>query len=144
MPQKKRPYWGRNFLNLLANIVNPCYYNMAVYLTLSYDRVKVQEEVKRMLNKYESIYIVKPEVEEQGIKELVEKFNALIETAGGKVSEVQEWGLKRLAYPIQKKEQGYYVLVNFEANPESIVELERVYKITDSVMKFITVRKDEE
>ncbi|MBE5812304.1 MAG: 30S ribosomal protein S6, partial [Clostridiales bacterium] len=65
-------------------------------------------------------------------------------TAGGKVSEVQEWGLKRLAYPIQKKEQGYYVLVNFEANPESIVELERVYKITDSVMKFITIRKDEE
>ena len=97
-----------------------------------------------MLNKYESIYIINPEVEEQGIKELVEKFNTLIETEGGKVSETQEWGLKRLAYPIQKKEQGYYVLVNFEANPESIVELERVYKITDSVMKFITVRKDEE
>jgi len=97
-----------------------------------------------MLNKYESIYIINPEVEEQGIKELVEKFNTLIETEGGKVSETQEWGLKRLAYPIQKKEQGYYVLVNFEAKPESIVELERVYKITDSVMKFITVRKDEE
>ena len=97
-----------------------------------------------MLNKYESIYIINPEVEEQGIKELVEKFNTLIETEGGKVSETQEWGLKRLAYPIQKKEQGYYVLVNFEAKPESIVELERVYKITDSVMKFITIRKDEE
>ena len=97
-----------------------------------------------MLNKYESIYIVKPEVEEQGIKELVEKFNTLIETEGGKVSEVQEWGLKRLASPIQKKEQGYYVLVNFESKPEAIVELERVYKITDSVMKFITIRKDEE
>ena len=97
-----------------------------------------------MLNKYETIYIIKPEVEEQGIKELVEKFNTLIETEGGKVSETQEWGLKRLAYPIQKKEQGYYVLVNFEAKPESIVELERVYKITDSVMKFITIRKDEE
>jgi small subunit ribosomal protein S6 len=97
-----------------------------------------------MLNKYESIYIINPEVEEQGIKELVEKFNTLIETEGGKVSETQEWGLRRLAYPIQKKEQGYYVLVNFEAKPESIVELERVYKITDSVMKFITIRKDEE
>ena len=97
-----------------------------------------------MLNKYETIYIINPEVEEQGIKELVGKFNTLIETEGGKVSETQEWGLKRLAYPIKKKEQGYYVLVNFEAKPESIVELERVYKITDSVMKFITVRKDEE
>ena len=59
-----------------------------------------------MLNKYESIYIINPEVEEQGIKELVEKFNTLIETEGGKVSETQEWGLKRLAYTIQKKEQG--------------------------------------
>jgi len=97
-----------------------------------------------MLNKYESIYIINPAVEEQGIKELVEKFNTLIESEGGKVSETQEWGLRRLAYPIQKKEQGYYVLVNFEANPESIVELERVYKITDSVLKFITIRKDEE
>ena len=97
-----------------------------------------------MLNKYESIYIVKPTLEADAIKALVEKFNTLIETEGGKVSETQEWGLKRLAYPIQKKEQGYYVLVNFEANPESIVELERVYKITDSVMKFITIRKDEE
>ena len=97
-----------------------------------------------MLNKYETIYIIKPEVEEQGIKELVEKFNTLIETEGGKVSETQEWGLRRLAYPIQKIDQGYYVLDNFEANPESIVELERVYKITDSVMKFITIRKDEE
>ena len=97
-----------------------------------------------MLNKYESIYIIKPDVEEAGIKELVEKFNTLIETEGGKVSETQEWGLKRLAYPIQKKDQGYYVLVNFEAKAETIVELERVYKITDSVMKFITIRKDEE
>ena len=97
-----------------------------------------------MLNKYESIYIVKPTLEADEIKALVEKFNTLIETEGGKVSETQEWGLRRLAYPIKKKEQGYYVLVNFEAKPESIVELERVYKITDSVMKFITIRKDEE
>ena len=77
-------------------------------------------------------------------KALVEKFNALIETEGGKVSEVQEWGMKRLAYPINKLEQGYYVLVNFEAKAEFITELERVYKITDEVMKFITIRKDEE
>ena len=97
-----------------------------------------------MLNKYESIYIVNPNVEADGIKSLVEKFNGLIESEGGKVLETNEWGMKKLAYPIKKFTQGYYVLVNFEANPESIVELERVYKITDSVMKFITIRKDEE
>ena len=96
-----------------------------------------------MLNKYESIYIINPNVEGEALKGLVEKFNALIESEGGKVSETQEWGLKRLAYPIQKKDQGYYVLVNFEAKAEIIVELERVYKITDGVIKFITVRKED-
>ena len=97
-----------------------------------------------MLNKYESIYIINPNTEVEAIKGLVEKFNALIESEGGKVTETNEWGMKKLAYPIKKLTQGYYVLVNFEAKAEFVDELERVYKITDSVMKFITVRKDEE
>ena len=96
-----------------------------------------------MLNKYESIYIINPNLDAEGIKGLVEKFNALIESEGGKVTETNEWGMKKLAYPIKKLNQGYYVLVNFEANPEFIDELERVYKITDSVIKFITVRKED-
>jgi len=96
-----------------------------------------------MLNKYESIYIINPNVEADGVKGLVEKFNALIESEGGKVTETNEWGMKKLAYPIKKLTQGYYVLVNFEAKPEFIDELERVYKITDNVIKFITVRKED-
>ena len=96
-----------------------------------------------MLNKYESIYIVNPNVEAEGIKSLVEKFNALIESEGGKVLETNEWGMKKLAYPIKKFTQGYYVLVNFEAKAEFIDELERIYKITDSVIKFITIRKED-
>jgi len=96
-----------------------------------------------MLNKYESIYIVNPEVDAEGIKGLVEKFNALIESEGGKVTETNEWGMKKLAYPIKKFTQGYYVLVNFEAKPEFVDELERIYKITDDVIKFITVRKED-
>ena len=96
-----------------------------------------------MLNKYESIYIINPNVDADGIKGLVEKFNALIESEGGKVTETNEWGMKKLAYPIKKLTQGYYVLVNFEAKPEFIDELERVYKITDDVIKFITVRKED-
>ena len=96
-----------------------------------------------MLNKYESIYIVNPNVEAEGIKSLVEKFNALIESEGGKVLETNEWGMKKLAYPINKFTQGYYVLVNFEAKAEFIDELERIYKITDNVIKFITIRKED-
>ena len=96
-----------------------------------------------MLNKYESIYIINPNVEGEALKGLVGKFNALIESEGGKVTETNEWGMKKLAYPIKKLTQGYYVLVNFEAKPEFIDELERVYKITDSVIKFITIRKED-
>ena len=96
-----------------------------------------------MLNKYESIYIVNPNVEGEALKGLVGKFNALIESEGGKVTETNEWGMKKLAYPINKLTQGYYVLVNFEAKAEFIDELERVYKITDNVIKFITIRKED-
>lgn len=96
-----------------------------------------------MLNKYESIYIINPNVDAEGIKSLVEKFNTLIESNGGKVSETNEWGMKKLAYPISKVNQGYYVLVNFEAESGFIDELERVYRITDGVIKFITIRKED-
>ena len=84
-----------------------------------------------MLNKYESIYIINPNVDAEGIKGLVEKFNALIESEGGKVTETNEWGMKKLAYPIKKLTQGYYVLVNFEAKPEFIDELERIRLLDD-------------
>ena len=97
-----------------------------------------------MLNKYESIYILKSDMEKDEMTTLIEKFKTLVESAEGKIESVEEWGTKKLAYPIQKMEQGYYVLMNFEAKPEFIVELERVYKINDKVIKFITVRKDEE
>ena len=97
-----------------------------------------------MLNKYESIYILKADMEKDEMTTLIEKFKTLVESAEGKIESVEEWGTKKLAYPIQKMEQGYYVLMNFEAKPEFIVELERVYKINDNVIKFITVRKDEE
>ena len=97
-----------------------------------------------MLNKYESIYILKADMEKEEMTTLIEKFKTLVESAEGKIESVEEWGTKKLAYPIQKMEQGYYVLMNFEAKPEFIVELERMYKINDKVIKFITVRKDEE
>ena len=97
-----------------------------------------------MLNKYESIYILKADMEKDEMTTLIEKFKTLVESAEGKIESVEEWGTKKLAYPIQKMEQGYYVLMNFEAKPEFIVELERMYKINDKVIKFITVRKDEE
>ena len=95
------------------------------------------------MNKYETVFIINPSVEEEGVKELTQKFSDLI-NSDGKVESVEEMGKRKLAYEIKKNSEGIYMLINFEANPTLIKELERVYRITDEVIKFIVVRKDEE
>ena len=92
------------------------------------------------MNKYESIIIVNPNVDEAGLKALEEKFTGLI-NENGKVESVENMGKKRLAYEINKFHEATYILFNFEAKPDSITELERVYRITDDIMKFIVVKK---
>ncbi len=93
------------------------------------------------MNEYESIVIIDPSLEEKAIKELIAKFTDLI-NSDGKIENVDEMGLRKLAYEVQKKSEGYYVVYYFEANPQLIAELERVYRITDGIMKFITIRRD--
>lgn len=93
------------------------------------------------MNKYESIIIVNPNVDEEGIKALEEKFTGLI-NENGKVESVENMGKKKLAYEIKKFAEATYMLFNFEAEPASIAELERVYRITDDIIKYIVVRKD--
>ena len=92
------------------------------------------------MNKYESVIIVNPNVEENALKELIERFQTLINT-DGKVEQVKELGKKKLAYEINKNKEGYYVVYDFEANPKLIAELERNYRITDEIIKFIVVKK---
>ena len=94
------------------------------------------------MNKYESIIIVNPNVDEAGLKALEEKFTGLI-NENGKVESVENMGKKKLAYEIKKFAEGTYMLFNFEANPASIAELERVYRITDDIIKYIVVRKED-
>ena len=93
-----------------------------------------------MQNNYETIMIINSNLEESTIRATVEKFESLI-NANGKVESTEEWGKKKLAYPIKKQAEGYYVLVNFTSNPEFIDELDRVYNITDEVIKHIVVKK---
>ena len=92
------------------------------------------------MNKYESVIIINPNVDEAGVKALEEKFTGLI-NENGKVESVENMGKKRLAYEIKKCKEGTYMLFNLEANPDSISELERVYRITDDIIKFIVVKK---
>ena len=89
------------------------------------------------MNKYETVFIINPNVEEEGIKALVDKFSNVINN-DGKVESVENLGKKKLAYEVKKNSEGTYMLINFEAAPSLVAELERVYRITDEV-----VRKDE-
>ena len=92
------------------------------------------------MNKYESVIIINPNVDEAGIKALEEKFTGLI-NENGKVENVIDMGKRKLAYEIKKNKEAFYVQFDFEAKPESIAELERVYRITDEILKFIVIKK---
>lgn len=92
--------------------------------------------------KYEVLYIIDPAQGEEGIAALVEKFKALAEQYGT-VTEVDEWGKRRLAYPINDLPEGYYVLMNVEGKPEMPAELDRVFKITEGILRSLIINKDE-
>ena len=93
------------------------------------------------MNKYESVIIINPNVDEAGIKALEDKFTGLI-NENGKVEKVDSMGKRKLAYEIKKFAEGTYLVFNFESKPEAIKELERVYRITDDVLKFIVIKKE--
>lgn len=94
------------------------------------------------MNKYESVVIINPNIDEEGIKSLIQKFTTLINN-DGKLEKADELGKRRLAYEVKKNKEGYYVVFYFEANTSLIAELERNYRITDEVIKFMTVKVDE-
>lgn len=83
---------------------------------------------------YEVVYILDPALGEEAIAAMIEKFKALVETQGT-VAAIDDWGKRRLAYPINHKNEGYYVLMTFESKPELPAELDRVMKITDGIMR---------
>ncbi|PZD96611.1 30S ribosomal protein S6 [Paenibacillus sambharensis] len=91
------------------------------------------------MRKYEVMYIIRPEVEQEAVQALVEKFNGIISN-GGEVTKQDVMGKRRLAYEINKIRDGIYVLVHFNAPSEVIVELDRVMKITDEVIRFLIVK----
>ncbi len=93
--------------------------------------------------KYELIYIIDTAVEEEERKALIERFNDLIIANEGTVEKVEEWGKRRLAYPINDKPEGYYVLVNFSAPSSLPKELERILGITEPIMRYLVTRVEE-
>ena len=94
------------------------------------------------MSKYETILVLSTKPDEESAKALLEKFTKLI-ADNGTVESVDEWGKRRLAYEIQKQTEAYYYLINFVSEPEFISELDRVYNITDGVLRTIIVRKEQ-
>ncbi|MEF2798868.1 MAG: 30S ribosomal protein S6 [Christensenellales bacterium] len=94
------------------------------------------------MNKYEAMYIVTPEMEDEAIKGVIEKFSGIITANGGEIEKTDEWGRKKLAYPIDYKTEGYYVLVNFAAAPELPRELERNFRNDENILRYMVVRQN--
>ena len=95
------------------------------------------------MNKYECLYVIVPELNEEETKSVIEKFNGVITANGGMIENVDEWGKRRLAYAIDYKTEGYYVLMSFTSAPEFPKELDRILGITEGVMRSMIVCKDE-
>ena len=88
----------------------------------------------KISGKYEVLYIINPNLGEEDTAALVEKFKALVE-ANGTLTSIDEWGKRRLAYPVNDLMEGYYVLMTMDAKPEFPAELDRVFKITEGFMR---------
>ncbi len=96
--------------------------------------------MEKIINKYETIFVVDASLSEEDTNAIVEKFKALIE-ANGTIESVDVWGKRKLAYEIDFKTEGYYVLVNFSCEPSFIAELDRIYNITDGLLRTIVIKK---
>ena len=94
------------------------------------------------MNNYETVFILTPVLSEDQAKEAVKKFEGEVKALGGKLQHSESWGLKKLAYPIQKKTTGFYFLIEFEGEGKIISELEVSFKRDERIMRFLTVKMD--
>ncbi|MCH5248107.1 MAG: 30S ribosomal protein S6 [Muribaculaceae bacterium] len=94
------------------------------------------------MNHYETVFILTPVLSDVQMKEAAEKFTKVLTDNGATIVNVEEWGLRNLAYPIQKKTSGYYVLIEFDADPTIVKKLDTAYLRDDHVMRFLTFHLD--
>ena len=94
------------------------------------------------MNHYETVFILTPVLSDAQMKEAVEKFTKVLTDNGAAIVNEELWGLRKLAYPIQKKSTGFYTLVEFDAAPETIKKLETAYRRDERVLRFLTFRLD--
>lgn len=98
--------------------------------------------MEKIINSYETLFVIDADLTEEETKALVEKFTKLI-ADNGEIEETAEWGKRHLAYPINDKTEGYYVLVNFKSEATLPSELERIFGITEGILRSIVIRHEE-
>lgn len=92
------------------------------------------------MNKYEMLYILKSDLTDEVRDSVIAKFEKIVTTAGGEVEKIDKWGVKKLAYEIDYKSEGYYVLMTFSSAPEVIAEIDRVCNITEEMLRKLVVK----
>jgi len=106
----------------------------------AFSKITLLINQKRIMNQYETVFILTPVLSDDQMKETVNKFKGLLTNGGAEILNEELWGLKKLAYPIQKKSTGFYVLIEFKAEPELIKKLETNYRRDEKVIRFQTVK----
>ncbi len=92
--------------------------------------------------RYETMIVLRVDLQEAGVKEQAERVRKLLEAQGATIAGIHEWGLRELAYLIQKERRGYYLLAEYTANAAAVAELERTLRLSDSVLRFVSIRQD--
>ena len=95
-----------------------------------------------MTNRYETVFILTPVLSEQQAKETVKGYTSMLKSAGSKLVHQEDWGLRKLAYPIQKKSTGFYFLMEHESDSSFIEKLELAYKRDEKILRFLTIKMD--
>ncbi len=95
------------------------------------------------MRKYETIFILDPDLEEEQTQSVIEKAKGIITQNSGEIVKVEDWGKRKLAYQVKKKAKGHYILIHFMGSPTLVSELERNFRVMDAVIKFQSVRLDE-
>lgn len=92
------------------------------------------------MRRYETIFILRPSLNEEQINTIVENSGSIITGDNGKIIELSRWGMKKLAYPIKKELQGFYVFCDYSGTPEAVAEMERKFRIDDAILRYMTVK----
>lgn len=92
------------------------------------------------MRRYETIYILRPNLGEDEINTIIDNANAIIQSEGGTIIHLDRWGLRKFAYLIKKESQGIYILCDYATEPAAVLEMERKFRIDDSVLKYMTIK----